>query len=182
MYPWETYQTIMKLNKNKATSGNIPTETLKTIAQDICVPLTDCINSAILNGVIPDALKLADETPLYKKSDPEDKPNYRPPINILPSLSKVHEKVLYEQLNLFFETKLSSHLCGFHLRYSTQNALFNFSFNWQNCLDKSGVVSTVLMGLSKALHCLPNNLIIAKLHAYDLDHDSVRLMRSYLSN
>ena len=41
--PWETYQTIMELNKNKATSGNIPTKTLKTIARDICVPLTDCI-------------------------------------------------------------------------------------------------------------------------------------------
>ena len=30
-----------KLNKNKATSGNIPTKTLKTIAQDIYIPLTD---------------------------------------------------------------------------------------------------------------------------------------------
>ena len=74
--PWETYQTIMELNKNKATSGNIPTKTLKTIARDICVPLTDCINSAILNGVFPDELKLADVTPLYKKNDPEDKTNY----------------------------------------------------------------------------------------------------------
>ena len=48
--PWETYQTIMELNKNKATSRNIPTKTLKTIARDIYVPLTDCINSAFLNG------------------------------------------------------------------------------------------------------------------------------------
>ena len=76
VYPWETYQTIMELNRNKATSGNIPTETLKMIAQDICVPLTDCINSAILNGVSPDELKLADVTPLYKKSGPEEKTNY----------------------------------------------------------------------------------------------------------
>ena len=49
--PWETYQTIMELNKNKTASGNTPTKPLKTIAQDICVPLTDCINSAIVNGV-----------------------------------------------------------------------------------------------------------------------------------
>ena len=54
------YQTIMELNKNKATSGNVPTKTLKTIVRDICVALTDCINSAILNGVFPDELKLAD--------------------------------------------------------------------------------------------------------------------------
>ena len=50
----------MGINKNKGTSGNIPTKTPKMIARDICVPLTDCINSAI-------ELKLADATPLYKK-------------------------------------------------------------------------------------------------------------------
>ena len=77
----------------------------------MCVPLTDCTNSAILNGVFPDQLKLAHVKPLYKKSDPEDKTNYRP-INVLPSLSKVHEKILCKQLNSFFEAKLSPHLCG----------------------------------------------------------------------
>ena len=66
---WETYQTIMGINKNKGTSGNIPTKTSKTIARDICVPLTDFINSAILNGVFSVELKLADATPLYKKSN-----------------------------------------------------------------------------------------------------------------
>ena len=110
--PWETYQTIMELDNNKATSGNIPTKTLKILSREICVPLTDCINSGISNGVFPDELKLADVTPIYKKSDPDDKANYRP-ISILPSLSKVYEKVLQKQLNYFFETKLSPALCGF---------------------------------------------------------------------
>ena len=89
-------QTIMELNK-KATSGNIPTKALKMIARHICVPLTDCINSAILNGVFPDELKLANVTPLYKKSDPEDKTNYRL-ISVLPSLSNVYEKI-YKQIH-----------------------------------------------------------------------------------
>ena len=71
------------------TSGNIPAKTLKTITREICVPLTHYINSAILNGVFPDKLKLADGTPLYKKSDSEDKKNYRR-TNVLPSLSRVY--------------------------------------------------------------------------------------------
>ena len=75
----------MELDKNTATTGNIPTKAQKTIARDICVFMTDYINSAILNGVFPDELKLADVTPLYKKSDSEDKTNHRP-IRVLPSL------------------------------------------------------------------------------------------------
>ena len=81
----------MELNKNKATSGNIPTKSLKTIARDICVSLTDCINSAILNGVFPDELKLADLTPLSKKRYPEDKRNYRL-ISVLPYYPKSMKK------------------------------------------------------------------------------------------
>ena len=63
-------QTVMELNKNKATSGNIPTKSLKKIVRDTCVPLTDCMNSAILNGVFPYELKEeGDATPLYKNSN-----------------------------------------------------------------------------------------------------------------
>ena len=36
------------------------------------------INSAILNGLFPDELKLVDVTPLYKKSDPEHKTKHQP--------------------------------------------------------------------------------------------------------
>ena len=38
------------------------------------------------------------------------------------------------------------------------------------------------MDLSKAFDCPPHALIIAKLHAHGLDHDSLRLIRTYLSN
>ena len=68
----------MELNKNKATRGNIPTKTLTTIARDICVPLTNCTNSSILNGVFLDELKLADVALLHKKSNSDDKTNYLP--------------------------------------------------------------------------------------------------------
>ena len=70
-------------DKDKAISRNIPTKILNTIAQHICIPLTDCINSAISNGVFPNELKLADVTSLHKKSDPNNKTNYWL-INILP--------------------------------------------------------------------------------------------------
>ena len=38
------------------------------------------------------------------------------------------------------------------------------------------------MDLSEAFDYLPHDLIIAKLHADGLDHDILRLIRSYLSN
>ena len=50
------------------------------------------------------------------------------------------------------------------------------------CLDKSGVVRTVLMELSKACDCLPQYLLLEKLSAYGFDESAITLIANYLSN
>ena len=77
---------------------------------------------------------------------------------------------------------MSPKLCGFRKGLSTQHALLNLLKNWQKCLDKSGVVGTVLMDLSKAYDCLPHDLLLAKLSAYDFDSSAITLIANYLSN
>ena len=61
---------------------------------------------------------MADVITIFKRDDPFEKANYRL-ISLLPSLSKIYEKLIYQQLNAYFENKLSPLLCGFHSRYST---------------------------------------------------------------
>ena len=179
--PWETYRAILSVNQNKSTNGTIPTKVLRSLAEEICIPLTDCINSAILNEKFPSELKMAVVIPIFKKDDPFEKANCRP-ISLLLSLSKVYEKLIYQQLSTFFENKLSPLLCGFRSRYSTQHVLLNLINKWHSCLDNSGVVGTILMDLSKAFDCLPHELILAKLHAYGVDIKSLKLLQDYLSN
>ena len=93
--PLETFQVIMSLNQKKSTSGPISAKILKIAANVICVPLTDCFNAALHNGIFPDELKLADVVPVLKKGDTTSKVNYRP-ISILPALSKVFERILFK--------------------------------------------------------------------------------------
>ena len=102
--PWETYRTFLSVNQNKSTSGTIPTKVLRSLAKEICIPLTDCINSAILNGKFPSELKMADVMQIFRKDNPFEKAHFRP-ISLLPSLSKVYEKLIYQKLNIFFENK-----------------------------------------------------------------------------
>ena len=74
---------------------------------------------------------------------------------------------MYDQLNEYVETFLKKLLCGFCKAHSKQHALFRFLQKWQKELDSSGIVGTILMDLSKAYDCLPHDLIITKLEAYD---------------
>ena len=144
------------------------------------IPITNCINKCISIKSFPDELKVADVIPVFKKEDPNNKANYRP-ISLLPIISKIFERVLFEQIEKFSENILSPKLCGFRKGHSTQHALLNLLKNWQKTSDKSGVIGTVLMDLSKAYDCLPHDLLIAKLSAYGFEDSATSLIFDYHS-
>ena len=70
-----------------------------------------------------DSLKLSNIVPVHKKKGPTDKCNYRP-VSILPLLSKVFEKTMYDQLYIYMNNFLNELLCGFRKAHSAQHALF----------------------------------------------------------
>ena len=143
--------------------------------------MASCVNEAISSGKLPDSLKLSNTLRVHKNKDPTDKCNYRP-VSILPLLSKVFEKIMYDQLYIYMNNFLNELLCGFHKTHSTQHALFKLLQAWQKELDNSGFIGTILMDLSKAYDCLPHDPLIAKLGAYGLDRSSLRLLMDYLNS
>ena len=152
------------------------------IAASLCAgPLTSCFNSCIASQSFPDELKLADIVPVHKKDDTTSKLNYRP-ISLLPTVSKVFERLIKKQIEPFINTWLSKFLCGFRKGYNPQYAILNMLRDWQKSLNTSGRVGAVLMDLSKAFDCLPHDLIIAKMAAYGFGHQALRLFPSYLTN
>ena len=72
-------------------------------------------------------------------------------------------------------------LCRFCKAHSTQHALFKFLQAWEKELENSGFIGIRLKDLSKAYHCLPDHLLIAKLGAYGLGRSSLRLLMDYLN-
>ena len=103
-------------------------------------------------------------------------------MSILLLLSKVYERVIYEQTSYYFEPFFNEILCGFRKTHSTQHALFKLLTSWKNSLDRGGFVGSILMDLSKAYDCLPHDLLSAKLQAYGFSKESIRLFLSYLTN
>ena len=176
----EVLSEINKLDHTKSTTG-ISISLLKDNS-DICAPiLTNIFNSCINNGVFPDQLKLADITPIFKSVDSMAKKNYRP-VSILNSVSKLFEKLIQKQLNPFFDDKLSEYLCGYRKGNSTQYALLNLIESWKKYRDNHGYSAAVLMDLSKAFDTINHDLLLAKLHAYGVSKNALKLMMSYLRN
>ena len=169
------------MDSAKKTSGAIPIKIVKLENKNICKDQANFINECIKQNKFPNELKIADITPIFKKEDPLDKTNYMP-ISMLPTVSKIFDRILFNQLQLFSNKFLSPLLCGFRKGYSTQYALINLLQRWQKCLDTSdGIVGTLLMDLSKTHDCVNHDLIIAKLEAYGVGENSLRLIQNYHS-
>ena len=63
-----------------------------------------------------------------------------------------------------------------------QHCLLVMTEKWRKCLDKGGISGAILTDLSKAFDCILHDLLIAKLAAYGFDYQSLRMMKSFLSN
>ena len=62
--------------------------------------LTETIIDSFQTGNFSNELKLAEVMPVYKKRNPLNKENYRP-VRVLSHVSKIFEKVIYEQINSY---------------------------------------------------------------------------------
>ena len=117
---------ILNLNSEKPGKfGNIPTKVLKISSQICSVVLQNIWNSEILGKLsFPKKLKLADLAPVYKKKDPTLIENYRP-ISVLPSASKLIERIIQKQFSYYVGEFLSPYLCVYRKGFNTHYALLS---------------------------------------------------------
>ena len=177
----EMLKQLQNLDPKKASpQESIPSKISKTNADLFCFPLTEFFNKLIEEGSFPNDLKNADVSSLFKKDDNMCKKNYRP-ISLLPAISKLFERLVYNQLYDYIKQFFSPLLGGFRQAYSTQHVLLNFLQCCKNSIDNKGLAGALLMDLSKAFDSVNHDLLIAKLNAYGLNMDALKLIKSYLS-
>ena len=136
--------------KKANLSGDIPSGILKSCVDSYIPTLTKFLNTSLERGCFPNQLKIAEVTPVFKKEDELSKENYSP-VHVLSHPSKIFERIVFNQMNLFFESKFFPRLTGFYKNHSTQNALQNMIEKLKHALDKGKKLGTIFMDLSKHL-------------------------------
>ena len=87
---------------------------LKDGANMLAKPISTLYNLSVSQGVFPNACKVAKLKPIFKKGKKTDPSNYRP-ISLLPSISKIIQRVIHDQTNAFLsdEDILYNYQSGF---------------------------------------------------------------------
>ena len=123
------------------------------------------VNACFSLGSFPNSLKFAEISPVHKKGSSLDLTNYRP-VSVLPSMSKIFEREMVNQLSTYFESILSQFISGFRAKHSCETMLLYMMENIKNYIDNGKFVCQY-------------KLFISKLHAYGLSLSACQLLFSY---
>ena len=168
-------------SKNSSGHDGISACFLKRILETVTLPLTHIINQSLCTGIFPDRLKIAKVVPLFKKGDQHILDNHRP-ISLLPVVSKVFEKVVFNQLyqyvtdnNIIFTSQY-----GFRKLHSMELTSLELVDRVFQHLDKGKLPLSIFLDLSKAFDTLDHHILLNKLKFYGLSSTPLKWFESYL--
>ena len=151
-------------------------------ALPVFVPLiTIIINKSILNQVVPQKWKHACITPIFKSGDRGESTNYRP-ISVLPTMSKIVEKVIKLQLQSHLDSNhiITENQYGFRRNHSTEACVLNMLNTLYEHADKGELGGVIFIDLKKAFDTVSHKILLRKLLSIGISQTSLPWFDSYL--
>ena len=119
----KTLNEVNKLNRKKASQAtDMPVKIIKENKDVISFHVFHNFSNALSSCSFPTALKYAGVRPALRKDDKTDKENYTP-ISILPNLSKVYQRLMYDQMYPFFLIKSFQNCNAVFVKVLAQNSV-----------------------------------------------------------
>ena len=141
------------------------------------------VNRSLTESVFPASLKIARVVPIHKKGSRSDAGNYRP-VSVLPSLSKIIEKIVCLQLFEYFTVNkiLTNSQFGFRPNNSTEKAANNMLEYIYGAITNKEFCLGVYLDLTKAFDTIDREILLRKLSRYGVSDSSCQWFKSYLSH
>ena len=162
-----TLRRALKELKPKVSYGldGVPITVIKLAFENLALPLVHTTNLILSSGVWPALWKEAQVVPGLKANKPSDELSSYRPISGLCSVSKLVEKVIYNQMLVFINERgiIPKHQHGFRAGHSTDTALANIFAKVASALDKKHKVTLLAFDFSSAFDCMSKEVLESKL-------------------
>nr|CAH7768887.1 unnamed protein product [Callosobruchus chinensis] len=163
--PNEVFTVITALPNKKSTGPDeVPVSVIKANVDILSPKLAELINTSVMSGTFPKALKLASTLVIFKKGDALNPENYRP-IAILSVFSKIIEKMVALRIENYL-TKydiLSPSQHGFRAGRSTETGVVEYMQHINNELDVGKYVVSIMFDLSRAFDTVNISFVSKKI-------------------
>ena len=174
---------LLSIKSNAVGADGIGLRMVRLCCPDILPYLCHIINVCLELSVCPDEWKRGLIHPIPKGNNPTGVGDLRP-ITILPVMSKILERIVFEQLRVHLEAYniLPVNQSGFRSGHSCTTALLAVIDDVLRAVDDGEAVVLVLLDFSKAFDTVHRGTLLAILHYIGLTDAAVKFFESYLSN
>ena len=161
----------------------MPTRVLKDSLLITLLFITSIINASLLASTFPEVWKTAEIKPIPKQGNHE-LPNNKRPISLLPALSKVCERVAYNQFVTYLTTKerLTTKQSGNKKWFSTETSLIHTTDAFLKGIDDKKLIACMLLNMSKAFDSVDHQILLPKKQSVGASTGALKWFNSYLTN
>ena len=172
---------LSKISSKMAGRDNIDIGMLTLCTPHIIPQLVHIINKCIDESYFPHLWKIAKIIPIPKKPHTNLINDLRP-ISILPTMSKVLERILYNQIYQYSELQniLPLTQSGFRKGHSCTTALLKIVDDVRYHQDRSMDTALIALDFTKAFDSLDPNILQAILRDWGFSKSALMLIESYL--
>ena len=177
------FKILKKLKSSKSCGiDGLDTYSLKIVASIVAPVLHHIVVLSIMQFKFPSSWKVAKVLPLHKKECKLEPKNYRP-VSILSPVSKVLERVVYNQVYDYFSNNQLFHssMMGFKKIRSTLTALLQMYDRWVSSAESGKVNGVLLLDLSAAFDLVSKDILLKKLKVYGVQECMLEWIRSYMT-
>lgn len=183
VHPDEVLKIITNLKATKSCGvDNIDAYVIKLAKVELVPVITHIVNLSLENQIFPLQWKMSKIVPLHKKDELMYPKNYRP-VSLLPIISKILERAVYQQVVDYFERNNLFHPShhGFRSKHNTSTALLQMHDVWIEAFDKGDISAVVMLDMSAAFDLVDHGLLLNKMKIYGFNDGALSWMESYLN-
>ena len=176
VHPDEVSKIISDLpNSTAFGTDNIDTYIDKLLREELTPAITHIINLSINSEAFPQTWKVSKVIPLYKQKDDVLNPNSYRPITLVPILSKIMERAVYNQLMKYMteNSLLNPNHHAYRSHHSTTTAMVELIDYWTRALDSNKIAGACLLDMSAAFDCVEHSILLEKMSIYGCSEEVV---------
>ena len=178
----EVFRELSSLDGSKAFGiDGIGPLYLKHCAVALTPPLTYLFNLSLSTHSLPLDWQTHIIKPIFKSGDKCNVANYRP-ISLLPTISKVLERIIHNKIAGHICEKISPFQFGFLPSRSPIKQLLSLTSVIQNAFEANDSVDCVYLDFKKAFDSVPHNKLLYKLWKFGFTGDLWAWFQAYLSS